>query len=64
MTIKDAALNLAGFLEVLVVVRFIETEKKIGCWGLGESILAKIRVPTFKKRKILEVNGGDSCTTL
>lgn len=31
MTIKDAALNLAGFyiLKVLIVVRFIETVRKI-----------------------------------
>lgn len=41
MTIKDAALNLAGFLEVLAVVRFIKTENKIGCWGLGDQYLTK-----------------------
>lgn len=41
MTIKDAALNLAGFLEILVVVRFTETEKKTGYWGLGYQYLTR-----------------------
>lgn len=64
LTIKDAALNLAGFLEVLVVVRFIETEKKDRVLGTGRSILGKIRVPTFRKWEILEVDDGGRCTTL
>lgn len=65
MTIKDAALNLAGFLEVLVVVRFRETEKKDRVLGAGISIPDKIKIPTLKKkRKILEVNNDDSYTTL
>lgn len=49
-------------------VRFIATESRQWCQGLGteiqELVLNRDRIPVWEDRKVLEIDGTDSCNNM
>ena len=64
-------INIAGshFYEAIKIIKFIETEWKVSCQGLGrgvngELLFNRYRVSVYKMKRIIVTDGGDGYTTM